>query len=522
MELADAPIIDLLDSAPDAMVVVDESGDIQLANKQTEALFGYARQELLGQPVEMLLPLRFRNAHPQHRRRFFAEPALRPMGAGLELFGMRKNGSEFPVEISLSPLASAAGTLISGAIRDVSERKAMEAKLIQARREAERANAAKSEFLAAASHNLRQPLQSLALLTGVLDRAIHDTNAREALAAQREALRAMTDLLNTLLDISKLESGAITADISDCSVQAIFKRLHTNFAAQAMDKGIHLQVDDCDDTVRTDPGLLEQLLQNLVANAIRYTKAGRVILRCRRLLSAVRIEIADTGVGIAQHQVNYIFDDFYQIDDATALRRDGFGLGLAIVQRLSRLLGHRVEVDSVPGKGSCFAITLPSGEQRAQPPPQPATVDQPESLPAPATVLIIEDDAAVADATKLLLELEGFRILSAPTLDGALKAVNAAPATPDFIISDLHLSGSVTGIDAIKEIREALQCEIPAMLVTGDTSSQTSDALQDLSACTVLSKPVNTEALLSRIKQLITQSNQSSSLASGDAPAVCD
>ncbi len=375
MELSDALSRELFDSAPDAMLVVHESGTIALVNARTESLFGFEREELLGQPIGLLLPEFYQDADPLQRSDYVKNPGVLP--TGLELFGLRKNATEFPVEISCSRIETATGTMLSTAVRDITERRAMEAKLIAARREAERANRAKSEFLAAASHNLRQPLHTLKLLGGVLDRCTNTAAAVQALAAQREALHAMSDLLNTLLDISKLESGVISPDINSCSVQTIFRRLRVNFEAQATDKGIRLQVEDCVETIRTDAGLLEQLVQNLVANAIRYTREGSVSLRCRRYKSSVRIEVADTGIGIAHDQMNTLFDEFYQIKDGTGTQREGYGLGLAIVQRLSQLLGHRIEVDSTPGKGSCFAITLPCGDLACKQPSKIAAIAAP-------------------------------------------------------------------------------------------------------------------------------------------------
>ena len=208
----------LLESAPDAMLIVDPAGGILFANAQVSALLGYERSELLGQPIEMLLPERFRGAHVAHRKRYGQSPQLRPMGVNLELYALRNDATEVPVEISLSPIRDGGRLLIAAAIRDVTERKRIQIELVQAREAADRANQAKSRFLATASHDLRQPLQTLALLNGSLARIVQDPTAAEAVAQQTRAIEAMSKLLNALLDISKLESGAVRPDPTDSTV----------------------------------------------------------------------------------------------------------------------------------------------------------------------------------------------------------------------------------------------------------------------------------------------------------------
>ncbi len=203
----------LLESAPDAMIIVDEKGRITVVNQQTEEMFGYDRDQIIGETIEFLLPARFRGRHVGHRNAYTNQPKLRPMGVGMELKGCRSDGSEFPVEISLSPVKAGSGSFVSSVIRDVTERKKMEQEIIAARQAAERANKANSAFLAAASHDLRQPVQALSLLNGALRRTVKDQLALEMIESQERSLDAMTNLLNSLLDISRLDAGAISLEI---------------------------------------------------------------------------------------------------------------------------------------------------------------------------------------------------------------------------------------------------------------------------------------------------------------------
>ena len=371
-----------LDAAPDAMIIIDAHGTIRYANRQVSVIFGYPVAAIVGQPVEFLMPRRYRDRHVNHRHTYSDAVRVRPMGTGLELFGQRGDGTEFPVEISLSPVVEEGKSLVAAAIRDVTDRKKVEAELIVARQTAERereaaevsrraadaaresadrANQAKSRFLATASHDLRQPLQALSLLSGALRRTVVDPDARQAVAQQEQAVGAMSRLLNTLLDISKLESGAIKPDPTDFAVSSLFEDMRLEFAGIASSKGLALRIAQCEECAHSDRALVEQILKNLLSNAIKYTPAGWVSLRCSHpLAGSVRIEVHDTGVGIAADQLRLIYDEFYQVGVSTNSARDGYGLGLSIVQRLVSLLGAGLDVASEPGKGSTFTFTIPT------------------------------------------------------------------------------------------------------------------------------------------------------------------
>jgi two-component system, sensor histidine kinase len=485
----------ILESAPDAMIIIDHHGKVAIVNGQAEAMFGYSRKELLGQEIEMLLPEAHRGIHISHRAGYAADPLMRPMGGDLELAGQRKDGSEFPVEISLSPLTSASGKFVSSVIRDVTQRKKMEQELIRARRVAERASKANSAFLAAASHDLRQPVQALNLLNGALRRTIDDSLALEIVASQQNSLDAMTNLLNSLLDISRLDAGKVEPDIEDFRVQRLFDQLAAEFSRQVAHKGLRFRADTCDAVVRSDANLLAEIIQNLVSNAIRYTDKGGVLLSYREAGPKLWIDVTDTGIGIDPVQITKIFEEFHQVG-ATGREKEGFGLGLAIVRRLADLLGHKIAVESEPGSGSTFSVQLPvvsgkSAEQSAD----IAIPASPTTSTACGLIILVEDDIQVANAWGLLLEAEGFRIATAASAREAAAAVKHLDEPPDLIISDFHLLEGSTGVDAVAMIREECDRQIPAFIVTGDTS-RIVQAARSIENCAIMSKPVDTGRLL--------------------------
>ncbi|HTQ36943.1 MAG TPA: PAS domain S-box protein [Steroidobacteraceae bacterium] len=493
----------VLESAPDAMIVIDDAGVVLFANRQVPALFGYERAEVIGQPIERLLPERFRRRHVTHRRNYAGAVRVRPMGNGLDLFALRKDGSEFPVEISLSPIEQDGRMMVAAAIRDVTDRMAVEHEIREARAAADRANLGKSRFLATASHDLRQPLQSLALLNGALRRTVENADAREMLEQQEEAVAAMSRLLNALLDISKLESGAIKPDITDFKVAQLLEELRREFAGLAANKGLELLVEPTTVHARSDPALVSQALKNLVSNAIKYTSHGWVQLRSSLSGSLVRIEVCDTGVGISSEHLPLIFDEFYQVGVAANTSRNGYGLGLSIVQHVVKLLDLRIDVRSQPGEGSTFALEIPASSSPGDDAVESSGIRRVRGGRTGESnhLLLVEDDPGVRNATRMFLRGEGYRVTVAATLEEALQRLQENPDIR-LIISDYHLAPGTTGTDVIAAARARLGGDFRAILVTGDTSSAIAGLHRD-EHLRVTSKPINADELLAMIQALL-------------------
>ena len=512
-----------LDAAPDAMLIIDGAGIICFANQQMSTLFGYRHEEIIGRSIEELMPAHLRERHVGHRNQYMRNLRVRPMGAGLDLFARRRDGTEFPVEVSLSPIGDDEQQLVAAAIRDCTERNRAKADIIaareaaerareaadearemadQAREAADRANQGKSRFLATASHDLRQPLQTLALLNGSLRRLVPDSGAQEAIAQQELAIGAMSRLLNALLDISKLESGGIKPAATSFRVAALFQELSHEFGGIAARKGIELRLTLTSDPVYSDPALVEQILRNLLSNAIKYTSAGHVLLHCvREPEKRVRIEVQDTGIGIPADQLPFIYDEFYQVGVPTNSSRDGYGLGLTIVQRLVRLLNLGFEVRSEVGKGSVFALILPAGAAvPAATAPSPQDHAELGARTRGAHILLVEDDSGVRDATRMLLKVEGYRVTAVASRAEALRTA-FDDRSVDLVLTDYHL-GAETGIQVIAALRATLGRHVKAVLMTGDTSSAIRELPLNLDV-RVTSKPIKAEELVQIIRDLL-------------------
>jgi CheY-like chemotaxis protein/two-component sensor histidine kinase len=356
--------------------------------------------------------------------------------------------------------------------------------------EAEQANAAKTRFLAAASHDLRQPMHAISLLIGILGERMRDPEVRPLVDKVQMSVHAMENLFSSLLDISKLDAGAVRPEIGEFDVGGVLRLAELNCAPQARERGIELTVMPSTAVVRSDPLLLERIVTNLLANAIRYTEHGRVLAGCRRGKGTLRVLVIDTGIGIHAAHIDDIFEEFFQIANPERDRSKGLGLGLSIVKRSAALLGHPLIVRSEPGKGSVFGVELPLVE-RARTALPPAV--QPSEVPAGlqnAFLLVIDDDRESRFAMETLCLQWGCHVVSAESAAEALEKLEHHLRSPDLIVCDYRLRDGQTGWSAVEAVRAQAEEAIPAIIVTGDLASVDSAQLQAGGAA-LLHKPVN-------------------------------
>ncbi len=413
---------------------------------------------------------------------------------------------EITIQRTLTARAEQARNEAEGA-KNEAERARQEA--IMALMVAERANGAKTHFLAAASHDLRQPVQSLVLLTSALAMRLGDHPAASLVGRIETSMDALCRLLDAILDVSKLDAGTVSPNVQPVALGAIFERLDAEYRLRAAEKGIGFRTVPNSLSLRADAALLERIIRNLVENALRYTDSGRILLGCRRQAGGVRIQVYDTGIGIPPEHLERIFHEFYQVSNHARDRGKGLGLGLAIVDRLARLLGYRVRVASWPGKGSCFTLeigksALPFSTDGAA---APAEADSPES--GGGTALVIDDDPLVREGMTLLIEDFGWRVLAADGAPAALTALAGSERSPDLVIADYRLEAGATGLDAIRAVKAAMPPDRPLLCVvlTGDTAPERIADAQ-ASGYRILHKPITARD----VAQLLSE-------ASAPAPA---
>jgi signal transduction histidine kinase/CheY-like chemotaxis protein len=422
--------------------------------------------------------IRLRPIASQQDRYFItsAKPVLAPFGQVIGLTG--------------------ASIDITEMVRQREELAAAKEEAMRAKVEAERASAAKSKFLAAASHDLRQPVQSLMLLINVLKRRIAESPIDTVVNFMDQALEALHGLLDSLLDISKLDAGLVVPNRDTVSLDALLLRLTSEYRMRSMEKSIDVRFVPASIRTYTDPALLERVLRNLIENAIRYTPSGRILVGCRRKGHSVRIDIVDTGIGIAPENLDSIFEEFYQVDNEARDRTQGLGLGLAIVQRIARLLDVTIEVESLPTRGSRFSVTLPMvSEENTNRKILEAITDG-----CGQAILVIEDDTILRASFAMMLGIWGLTPNTARSGTDALELV-AGGYRPDAIVADYRLTDGMTGIEAISRIRKIVGRTIPGLIVTGDTAPEG----ETIDVYRILHKPVGAEEFFQVLVDMLKQ-----------------
>ena len=392
--------------------------------------------------------------------------------------------------------------------QDVTERRRIADALTAAKRQAELASTAKSRFLAAASHDLRQPLQTLALLQSLLAKRVTGEKEQKLVGRIDEALGAMTSMLNTLLDINQIEVGAVKVEALDFEVNEILTRLRDELTLTAQAAGLGLRMAPCRLSIRSDPRLLEQMIRNLLSNALKYTQRGRVVVGCRRVPGHLRIEIWDTGLGIPESELSAIFEEYHQVDNPARQRSRGLGLGLSIVKSLGELLGHPIRVRSRPGKGSVFSIevplALPGNAISTAPPAVEALIARGRPLSRSRIILIIEDDPEIRDHLELFLQEDGYDAMTAIDGPAALSMLAETKHRPDLVLADYNLPNGLTGVEVSQRVWRELNLQIPFIILTGDIST---DALRDIAQhdCVQFNKPVKLRELTQAIEKLLAK-----------------
>jgi two-component system CheB/CheR fusion protein len=410
---------------------------------------------------------------------------------------------------------------------DITERKRIAKSLEDATLAADSANRAKSRFLAAASHDLRQPLQTLTLIQGLLKRKVEGEAERKLIDLQEQCLNAMSGMLNTLLDINQIDAGIIQAEKVDFPINSLFDRLRDEFAYHAQAKGLTLWVQPCKLSVLSDPALLEQMVRNLIANAVKYTTHGKILVGCRRRGARLQIQVLDTGVGIPAAELRRIFEEYHQIENVARERSRGLGLGLSIVKRLGGLLDHPVDVRSRARRGSVFTIDVElasdeAGSALRRPSANQAMghVAQPRLS---GSVLVVEDDPEVRKLLQLVLVDDGHTVMTAGDGGSALGLIDEGKGRPDVVLVDYNLPGGMTGLEFTAKLRARLGADRQVVVLTGDISTDTLRAIA-LENCIPLHKPVKPEILARVIQNILSNPASVPSsrrpIGSDEAPSV--
>jgi PAS domain S-box-containing protein len=491
----------IMDTGRDGILMTDAEGRITFANRRVAAMLGYDETELTGQHLGRL-------AHDAP----LAPDAPDALDGSAAVALRRKDDTALLAMQTTYPVHGKdglhAGTLTI--VTDITEFKQREervqqlATLAAQKSDAERASAAKSRFMAAVSHDLRQPMHALGLFLDDLKSIALPPQATPLLEHMESALHSTQSLLDSILVISRLESGLIAPNFMAFPLQPVLERLRRAFSAVAQKKNLSLRVVGCNAVVFSDPALLERILANLTSNALRYTDSGGVVLGCRRRGQALQIEVWDTGLGIAPEHQEAIFREFFRIERADD-NRGGLGLGLAIVQSCTQLLGYTVGLTSVPGRGSRFSLQVPLGQMPAHALAEPDLMAEDDSGPATFAglrVVLVDDDAVILERTARLLERWGCQVIMAASGPQAEALLARESASPDLIISDLRLDHGELGTEVIQRLRARLRPNLPALLLTGDTSLQTARDVRR-SGLTLLYKPVPPAKLRIVMKNLL-------------------
>lgn len=480
---------------------IDGDGRLVWVNPAVQRMTGYGIGECLGM-ADYPLPM----IDPRDRPRIAEQMRLASAGSAgndLEFRIRHRFGHIVWGAVSWQTLRDAQGRPLGfrTSVRDITDRKRAEVELRRAYDEVSLANRAKSRFLAAASHDLRQPLQAAMLFLATLRRRLAGPAERDIAASISLCLESGSSLLDSLLDVSRLDAGVIEVNALDFKLQDVFDRALVAFGPAAAEAGVELHLRATALTVRSDPVLLERIVDNYLANAIRYAQGGRVLLCARVRGRGVRIEVRDNGPGIAPDQHALVFDEFYQVGNPERDRRKGLGLGLAIVARIARLLEARIGLRSAPARGSVFSVDVPLAPGGA-PAPAPVREENVDGILSGRFIAAIDDEPLQLAALDAFLRSLDCGVLAADSGSALIAALQDAPRSLDLIIADYRLRGSSTGAEAVSAVRHHLGREVPAVLLTGDTEP---DRIAEATASglRVLHKPIVAAELIAALAEAL-------------------
>jgi PAS domain S-box-containing protein len=488
LEAAKARADEILASIGDSFFALDAQWRYTYFNAQAEALTGKKAEDVVGQFIFDVFPMIEGTQVHANLIRVFAEKkamifeAISPVihrWVAFNVYPTREGG-------------------VSVYFQDIEPQKAAQSALIAAKAAAERANMAKSKFLASASHDLRQPVQALVLLLAVMDRQVKENpKATATTEMMKQALGGLNGLLTSILDISRLDAGVVKVTPQPVDLAALLGRLCVEYKTKAEAKGVDLRFVPNELHTLADPTLLERALRNLIENAIRFTPEGAVLLGVRPRGARVRIEVVDTGIGISEDRRADIFEEFVQVDNPGRDLDQGLGLGLSIASRLAAVMGAEIELDSKPGRGSRFSLWLPRIEAEAA--AQPA---EPDVRDAGGRLLVVEDNLILRKSLEDLAQAWGYRTIAADNGEVAIEKAAEAEWRIDGIVADNRLGAGLTGVEASTEIRRRAGRAIPTLILTGDTAAE---RIAEIRSCgfELLHKPVSEQELRGKIATMI-------------------
>ncbi|MBF0280043.1 MAG: PAS domain S-box protein [SAR324 cluster bacterium] len=508
----------ILESVPDAMVIIDEQGSIRLINKETEQFFGYSRNELIGKTIEILVPERFRKSHTNHRGAYFEQPSVRPMGINLELYALHKDGREIPVEISLGPIPAEGENLISSTIRDITLRKEAEKQLQDAKEASESANQAKTQFLTNMSHEIRTPLNAIVGFSQILLNREKSLALPEDISEYLKNLKLsgqnLSELINNILDLAKIEAGKMTMSQEALDLPLLVQGIYHINRAQALQKHIDFSYNldpQLPNIIALDRTKLNQILMNLTGNAIKFTpERKKVVLSAFKEEDWLVFEVTDEGIGIPEDQQETIFNAFEQLDASVTRHFSGTGLGLAISRQMVQMLGGTIDVRSVLGSGSTFRVRLPLMESVFEKSISSAEEWDELFFSKENQIVVVEDNTMNQKMMKALFADLSLKIHLADNGEEGIRKVQTLKSegrVPDLILMDMHMPG-MDGISATHQIRMDPECRyIPIIALSAEAfHSQQEEAFQS-GVTDYLTKPLELEKLIPLLKKYLRQDN---------------